>query len=58
MDLVVLVTEHLLATLASGHALLLLLSELAGRELGLLLRVGDLVAHGIESLLLVISVGL
>ena len=37
MRLLVLVGEDLLATLAAGHAVLLLLAHLGGGELGLLL---------------------
>ncbi len=40
------------ASLALGHAVLLLLSELGGRQLGLLLGRVNLVAHGIKSFLL------
>jgi len=46
--------EDLLATLASRHAVLLLLAQLGRRQLGLLLRRGDLVAEGIELLLLLL----
>lgn len=49
---VVLIREDLLTTLAAGHTLLLLLAELGGRKLGLLLGGDDLVAHGVELLLL------
>ena len=41
--LVVLVGEDLLATLAAGHAVLLLLAHLARRELLLLLLAGDFI---------------
>ncbi|CEI62809.1 unnamed protein product [Fusarium venenatum] len=55
---VILVTEHLLTTLSAGHALLLLLSRLRRAQLDLLLGGDNLVAHGIELLLLITVVSL
>lgn len=46
--------EDLLAALASRHAILLLLAQLGRRQLSLLLRRSDLVAEGIELLLLLL----
>lgn len=45
----VLVGENFDTSLALGHAVLLLLSELGGRQLGFLLGRVDLVAHGVEA---------
>ncbi|QBZ65042.1 hypothetical protein PoMZ_06746 [Pyricularia oryzae] len=57
-SLLVLVAENLLTTLPPGHTLLLLLTGLgAGKLLGLL-GADNLVAHGIELLLLLAVVGL
>ncbi|PKS05983.1 hypothetical protein jhhlp_007816 [Lomentospora prolificans] len=54
---VILIREDLFATLAAGHTLLLLLAGLVGRELGLLLGCGDLVAHGVELVLTIVILG-
>ena len=53
-NLVVLVREDLLASLAASHSILLLLTQLRGGELLCLLGVLDLVTHGIV-LILVLS---
>lgn len=50
---IVLITEHLLSALTTGHTVLFLLTELGRCELGLLLGALDLVAHGIELIFLV-----
>jgi hypothetical protein len=55
--LIFLITEDLLAPLAAGHAVLLLLSQLRRGELLLLLGAFNLVAQGVELLFLVVLLG-
>merc|ERR1712183_1076074 len=54
-NLVLLVGEDLLTTLAADHTVLLLLTELGRRKLDLLLGGLDLVAHGVKLLLLFLA---
>ncbi|TLS26533.1 hypothetical protein PpBr36_04202 [Pyricularia pennisetigena] len=57
-SLLVLVAENLLTTLPPGHTLLLLLTGLCAGKLLSLLGADNLVAHGVELLLLLALVGL
>ncbi|KAI6776795.1 hypothetical protein HG530_000740 [Fusarium avenaceum] len=56
--MILLIGEHLLTTLSAGHTVLLLLSCLRRAQLDLLLGANNLVAHGVELLLLITIVSL